>query len=82
MRTANYIGRIGALAVTLGVGIAAAAAPGVAMAEAADSSDSTALMLGGTGIPTWNDADVEVIMNQFIAPTHPTAPDDTITPSR
>jgi PE-PPE domain len=71
MRTANYIGRIGALAVTLGVGIAAAAAPGVAMAEAADSSDSTALMLGGTGIPTWNDADVELIMNQFIAPTHP-----------
>ena len=71
MRTANYIGRIGALAVTLGVGIAVAAAPGVAMAEAADSSDSTALMLGGTGIPTWNDADVEVIMDQFIAPTHP-----------
>ena len=80
MRTANYIGRIGALAVTLGVGIAAAAAPGVAMAEAADSSDSTALMLGGSGIPTWNDADVEVIMNQFIAPTHPTAPGETITP--
>jgi hypothetical protein len=35
------------------------------------SADSTALMLGGTGIPTWNDADVEVIMGQFIAPTHP-----------
>ena len=80
MSTANYIGRIGALAVTLGVGIAAAAAPGVAMAEAADSSDSTALMLGGSGIPTWNDADVEVIMDQFIAPTHPTAPGETITP--
>ena len=28
-------------------------------------------MLGGSGIPTWNDADVEVIMDQFIAPTHP-----------
>ena len=80
MNTANYIGHIGALAVTLGVGIAAAAAPGVVMAEAADSSDSTALMLGGSGIPTWNDADVEVIMDQFIAPTHPTAPGETIRP--
>jgi hypothetical protein len=78
MRTANYyIGRIGALAVTLGVGIAVAAAPGVTMAEAADSSDSTALMLGGSGIPRWNDADVEIIMNQFIAPTYP---DQTIEP--
>jgi hypothetical protein len=28
-------------------------------------ADSTALMLGGTSIPTWNDADVEVIMGQF-----------------
>src|SRR6476661_1048148 len=35
------------------------------------SADSTALMLGGTSIPTWNGADVEVIMGQFIAPTHP-----------
>jgi PE-PPE domain len=44
------------------------------------SADSTALVLGGTSIPTWNDADVEVIMDQFIAPTHPTAPGETITP--
>ena len=35
------------------------------------AADSTALILGGTSIPTWNDADVEVIMGQFIAPTHP-----------
>ena len=35
------------------------------------SADSTALILGGTSVPTWNDADVEVIMGQFIAPTHP-----------
>ena len=27
--------------------------------------------MGGTSIPTWSDADVKVIMNQFIAPTHP-----------
>jgi hypothetical protein len=37
----------------------------------------TALIMGGTSIPTWNDADVEVIMRQFIAPTHP---DQTIEP--
>lgn len=30
----------------------------------------TALLMGGTSIPTWRDADVEVIMNQFIGPTH------------
>jgi hypothetical protein len=35
------------------------------------SADSTALIMGGTSIPTWNDADLEVIMGQFIAPTHP-----------
>jgi len=35
------------------------------------SADSTALMLGGTSIPTWNEAEVEFIMGQFIAPTHP-----------
>ena len=33
--------------------------------------DKTALIMGATTIPTWNDADVEIIMNQFIAPTHP-----------
>lgn len=69
MGTAKHTGRIGA--VTLGVGIAVATAPGVAMAEAADSADTTALIMGASGIPTWNDADVEVIMNQFITPTHP-----------
>src|SRR4029077_16507294 len=35
------------------------------------SRDRTALIMGGTSIPTWSDADVKVIMNQFIAPTHP-----------
>ncbi len=39
--------------------------------RAVTSTDTTALIMGGTTIPTWNDADVEVIMNQFIAPTHP-----------
>jgi hypothetical protein len=41
------------------------------------SADSTALIVCGTGCPTWHDADVEVIMNQFITPTHP---GQTITP--
>ena len=40
------------------------------------SADSTALIVGGTTCPT-PDADVEVIMNQFITPTHP---GQTITP--
>ena len=30
-----------------------------------------ALVMGGTTIPTLNDADVEAVKNQFIAPTHP-----------
>jgi hypothetical protein len=36
-----------------------------------------ALLMGGTSGPTLNDADVEGVMNQFIAPTHP---DQTIKP--
>ena len=35
------------------------------------SADSTALLVCGTGCPTFHDADVEIIMNQFITPTHP-----------
>ena len=74
MGNANFIGRVGALAVALGVGIASA--PAVAFAEPTNSDttssyDRTALLMGGTTIPKWNDADVEVIMAQFIAPTHP-----------
>lgn len=41
MGYARYIGRIGALAVTLGVGIAVANTPGIAYAETPDSSTST-----------------------------------------
>ena len=41
------------------------------------SADSTALLVCGVTCPTWHDADVEVIMNQFITPTHPR---QTITP--
>ncbi|KAA0084764.1 PE-PPE domain-containing protein [Mycolicibacterium sp. P9-64] len=35
------------------------------------SADSTALLLCGGGCPTFRDADLQVIMNQFITPTHP-----------
>ncbi len=38
---AKYIGRVGALAVALGVGGAVAATPGVAFAEPTDSSSSS-----------------------------------------
>jgi hypothetical protein len=41
------------------------------------SADSTALFVCGTGCPTFHDADIEIIMNQFITPTHPR---QTITP--
>ena len=81
MGNARHIGRVGAMAVALGLGFAVAATPAVGYAEPTDSvtcqsadsaePDTTALILGGTTVPTWHDADVEVIMNQFIAPTHP-----------
>lgn len=35
------------------------------------SADSTALILGGTTVPTPDDAYVEVVKNHFIEPTHP-----------
>ena len=91
MTTARHIGRVGALAVALGIGTArrnatrvtvsigvaalvvtAAAAPVSTESPAVKlSADSTALLLCGTSCPTWNDAHVEMIKNQFIAPTHP-----------
>jgi hypothetical protein len=73
MSAAKFIGRIGALAVTLGVGMTVATAPAVALAEPSDSSsvDSTALILGFVSVPTPDDALVESVKNQFIEPTHP-----------
>ena len=92
MSTAKHVGRIGALAVALGIGnvrrnatrvtvsigaaalvvTAAAAAPVSTESPAVKlSADSTALLLCGTTCPTWNDAHVEDIKNQFVAPTHP-----------
>jgi hypothetical protein len=99
MGTAKYIGRVGALAVALGVGNVRRAASrmtvsiGVAALVVAAtvvpapvstvspavklSADTTALLVCGGACPTWHDSDVEIIMNQFITPTHP---GQTITP--
>ncbi len=77
MGNAKFIGRVGALAVALGVGVAATIAPGAALAETDEtpstgaSTDRTALIMGGTTIPTPDDYLVELIKNQYIAPTHP-----------
>jgi hypothetical protein len=99
MGNSKYIGRIGALAVALGIGsfrrsatrmtVSIGAAAVVVLATTVPSpaptaspavrlaADSTALIVCGTTCPTWHQADVEVIMNQFITPTHP---GPTITP--
>ena len=76
MGNARYIGRVGALAVALGVGFAVTVTPGVALAEPADSGpssppDRTALIMGGGTVPTPDDYLVELIKNQYIVPTHP-----------
>ena len=76
MSNANYIGRVGALAVALGVGLAATITAPVATAEQADSGseplpDRTALVLGGTTIPTPDDYMVQLFKNQYVTPTHP-----------
>src|SRR6478736_4293160 len=76
------VGRVGALAVATRMTVSICVAVLVAMATVVPASasassldvssrDRTALIMGGTSIPTWSDADVKVIMNQFIAPTHP-----------
>ena len=93
MSNAKHVGRVGALAVALGVGNVRRAATrmtvsiGVAvlvvMATAVPapvstvspavklSADSTALIMGTSGVPTPDDFYVESVKNQFIAPTHP-----------
>lgn len=96
MSTANHIGRIGALAIALGIGnfrstatrvaVSIGAAALVATGAAAPlpvspavklSADSTALLVCGGACPKFDDASVDIVMNQFITPTHP---GETITP--
>jgi hypothetical protein len=43
-----------------------------------DKEKTTALIMGASGIPTPDDFYVESVRNQFIAPTHPTRPGQTI----
>ena len=75
MSTSKYIGRVGALAVALGVGFAVTVTPGGALAESANlpdpPKDRTALIMGGGTVPTPDDYLVELIKNQYIEPTHP-----------
>lgn len=66
MGIATYVG---ALAVTALVGSATAAPPPVASA-----ADTTVLALCGVTCPKWRDADIDVIIDQFIEPIYP---DDT-----
>jgi hypothetical protein len=44
------------------------------------SADSTVLLVCADSCPAWHESDVEIIMNQFITPTHPSQPGDTVTP--
>lgn len=71
MVTAKHIGRIGALAVALGVGMATAAPTASASASDGPPPDTTALVVCGTTCPKFDAANGEIIMNQFIKPTHP-----------
>ncbi len=55
MGTAKYIGRVGALAVALGIGISLATTPAVAWAEPADSgtSSSSHAVVSGRRVVVW-----------------------------
>jgi pimeloyl-ACP methyl ester carboxylesterase len=93
MGTANYIGRVGAWTVALGIrnvrhtatrvtvsiGVAIlvvtatvvstpipTVSPGVKL-----SADSTALILGGSSVPTPDDYYIETVKSHLLAPTHP-----------
>jgi hypothetical protein len=70
MGNAKHIGRVGALAVALGVMATSVSAP---TASAADEPPParTALIMCGTTCPTPDDFWVESIVNQYLAPTHP-----------
>ena len=72
MAIAKCIGRVGVLAVALGVAAASARAstptvsPNVKL-----TGDSTALVVCGLGCPTPDAYFVDSMMNQFVTPTHP-----------
>jgi hypothetical protein len=70
MSSARLIRRTGALAVAAMVATVSvpSMSPGVTLSAA-----STALVLCGTTCPTPDDAYIEIVKNQYIAPTHPGA---------
>ena len=68
------------MAVSIGVAVLAArvtvvpvptVSPAVRLSATQSTPDSTASLVCGTTRPTWDAAGVELIMNQFITPTHP-----------
>jgi len=70
MSTAKHIGRIGALAVALGVGMATVA-PASAASDGPPPPDKTALIMCGTTCPTPDKFWLESVKNQFVAPIYP-----------
>ena len=83
MGYSRRVGRVGALAVATRMAVSIGVAVAVVMATVAPVStasasssdvpppDKTALIMGGTTIPTPDNAYIEAVKNQFIAPTHP-----------
>jgi hypothetical protein len=90
MSNAKHIGRVGALAVALGIGnvrraatrmtvsigvaavvVTATVVPVPVSPAVRLSADSTALIVCGTTCPTPDDYSIEVVKNQYIAPTYP-----------
>src|SRR6476469_4683962 len=67
---AKHIGRVGALAVALGIGMAAAV-PTASAADVAPPPDKTALIMCGTTCPTPDKFWVDSVKNQFVAPLYP-----------
>ena len=63
------------MTVSIGVAVMVVMTSVVPVASASSSDvpppDKTALIMGGTTIPTPNAADIEVVKNHYIAPTHP-----------
>jgi hypothetical protein len=79
------VGRVGSLAVATRMAVSIGVAVLVVVATVvpvpvstvsppvrlSTSTDSTALILGGTTVPTPDDAYIDAVRNHFIAPTHP-----------
>ncbi len=77
----KHVDRFGTVAVAVVLAATVVPAPDPTLSQGVRlSAASTALIMGGTMTPTWRDADVDAIMNQFITPTHPAPPGQTIEP--